>query len=82
MGGDSEINIPFGMTRKTKLAVQPLHGSSNPIPAEFIGVAFSSGDRTPTLQCATTQDLQGRGEILLATDTTAVRSKQNQLGGI
>ena len=82
MGGDGEINIPLGMTGKTKLAVQPLHRCSNPIPAEFVRMSIASGHRTPPLQCATTQDLQRCGEILLATDPTAVGSKQNQLGGI
>ena len=82
MGGDGEINIPLGMPGKTKLAVQPLHRCSNPIPAELIEVSVAACHRTPPLQCATAQDLQRCGEILLATDTTAVGSKQNQLGGI
>ena len=43
---------------------------------------YHSGNWTPPLQLPATQDLQGCGEILLATNTTAVRSEQNQLGGI
>ena len=82
MSGDGEINIPLGMTGKTNLTVQPLHRCSDPIPAEFVGVSLASGHRTPPLQCATPQDLQGCGKILLATDATAVGSEQNQLGGI
>ena len=82
MGGDGEIKISLGMTGKTKLTVQPLHRCSDSIPAEFVGVSIASGHRTPPLQCATPQDLQRCGEILLATDPTAVGSKQNQLGGI
>lgn len=82
MSGDGEINIPLWMTGKTKLAVQPLHRCSNPIPKEFVRMSIASGHRTPPLQCATPQDLQRCGEILLATDPTAVRSKQNQLGGV
>ena len=82
MSGDGEINIPLGMTGKTKLAVQPLHRCSHPIPAEFVRMSIASGHRTPPLQCAPPQDLQGCGKILLATDATAVGSEQNQLGGI
>ena len=82
MGGDGEINIALGMTGETKPTVQPLHWRSNPIPAELIWVAVASGHWTPTLQFAAAQDLQGCGEIMLATDATAVGSKQNQLGGI
>ena len=82
MGGDGEIKISLGMTGKTKLTVQPLHRCSDPIPAEFVGVSNAYGHRTPPLQCATPQDLQGCRKILLATNTTAVRSKQHQLGGI
>ena len=82
MGGDGEIKISLGMTGKTKLAVQPLHRCSNPIPAEFVRMYIATGHRTPPQQCATPQDLQRCGEILLATDPTAVRSKQNQLGGV
>ena len=82
MGGDGEIKISLGMTGKTKLTLPPLHRCSDPIPAEFVGVSLASGHRTPPLQCATPQDLQGCGKILLATDATAVGSEQNQLGGI
>ena len=79
---DDEINIPHGMTGKTKLAVQPLHWRSDAVPAEFKWVSINSGNWTPPLQLPAAQDLQGCGEILLATNTTAVRSEQNQLGGI
>ena len=82
MGGHGEINIPLGMAGKTKLAVQPLHGGSNPFPAERIGVSSASVYRTAPLQFTTGQNLQGCGEILLATDATAVGSEQNQLGSI
>ena len=61
MGGDGEIKISLGMTEKTKLTVQPLHRCSDPIPAEFVGVSMASGHRTPHLQCAMPQDLQGYG---------------------
>ena len=82
MGGEDEINIPFGMTGKTKLAVQPLHRRSDPIPVEFKWVSINSGNWTPPLQLPAAEDLQGCGEILLSTDTTAIRSKQNKFGGI
>ena len=82
MGGNDEINIPLGMTEKTKLAVQPLHWRSDPVPAEFKWVSINSGNWMPSLQLPAAGDLQSYGEILLSTDTTAVRSKQNQLGGI
>ena len=82
IGGDDEINIPLGMTGKTKLAVQPLHRRSEPIPAGSKWVSINSGNWTPPLQLPAAEDLQGCREILLATNTTAVRSKRNQLGGI
>ena len=82
MGGHGEINIPLGMAGKTKLAVQPLHGGSNPGPAECIRVSIASGYRTAPLQFTTGQNLQGCGEILLTTDATAVGSEQSQLGSI
>ena len=82
MVSDDEINIPLGMTGKTKLAVQPLHKRSDPMPAEFKWVSINSGNWTPPPQLPAAEDLQGCGEILLSTETAAVRSKQNQLGGI
>jgi hypothetical protein len=82
MSHQREINVPLGMTGKTKFAFQLLQGCSNPVPAEFIGVSILSGNGTPPLQLTATQDLQGCGEILLTTDTTAIGSKQNQLGSI
>ena len=82
MSADGEINISLGMTRKTKLAVQPLHRRSNPIPAELIRMAIASGHRTPPLQFATAQDLQGSGEILVTIETIAIGSEQNLLGKI
>ena len=82
IGGDDEINIPLGMTGETKLAVQPPHRRSDPMPAEFKWVSINSGNWTPPFQLPAAHDLQGCGEILLATNTTAVRSEQNQLGGI
>ncbi|MCB4407737.1 hypothetical protein [Synechococcus sp. MU1642] len=50
MDGDDEINIPLGMTVKTKLAVQPLHRRSDPMPAEFKWASINSGNWTPPLQ--------------------------------
>ena len=82
MSHQGEVNIPLGMTGKTELAFQPLQGCSKPVPAELIRVSIHSGNRTPPLQFTATQDLQGCGEILLTTDTTAIGSKQNQLGSI
>ena len=82
MGGDGEIKISLGMTGKTKLAVQPLHWRSDPVPAEFKWVSINPGNWTPPLQLPAAQDPQCCGEILLATNTTAARRKQNQLGGI
>ena len=82
MAGHGEINIPLGMAGKTKLAVQPLHWGSNPVPAERIGVSVASSYRTKPLQFTTGQNLQGCGEILFTTDATAVGSEQNQLGSI
>ena len=82
MGGDGEINIPLRLTGKTKLAVQPLHRRSNPIPAELIRMAIASRHWTPPLQFATAQDLQGPGEILGTIETIAIGSEQNLLGNI
>ena len=82
MSHQREINVPLGMTRKTEFAFQPLQGRSDPVPAELIGVSIHSGNGTPPLQFTATQDLQGCGQILLTTDTTAIGSKQNQLGSI
>ena len=82
MGDDGEINISLGMTRKTKLAVQPLHRRSNPIPAKLIGMAIASGHWTPPLQFAKAQDLQGGGEILFTVETIAIGGKKNMLGNI
>lgn len=82
MGGEDEIKIPLGMTGKTKLVVQPLQRRSDPMPAEFKWVFINFGNWTPHLQLPAAEDLPGCREILLATNTTAVRSEQNQLGGI
>ena len=82
IGGDDEINIPLGITGETKLAVQPLHRRSDPMPAEFKWVSINSCNWTSPLQLPAAEDLQGCREILLATNTTALRSKQNQLSGI
>ena len=62
MGGHGEINIHLGMNGETRLAVPPLHGGSNPVPAERIGVSIASGYRTAPLQFTTAQNLQGCGE--------------------
>ena len=82
MGQHDEINVSLGMTREPELAIQALQGRSDPVPAELIGIPIASGNRTPTLQCATPQDLQGCREILFTTNTTAVGREQNQLGSI
>ncbi len=82
MGQHNEINVSLGMTREPELAVQALQWRSNPVPAELIGISIASGNRTPTLQFTTPQDLKGCREILFTADTTAVGREQNQLGSI
>ena len=82
MGQHDEINVSLGMTREPELTVQALQGRSNTIPAEVIGISIASGNRTPTLQFTTPQDLQGCREILFTVETIAIGGKKNMLGNI
>ena len=82
MGDHSEINVPLGMTGKTKLASQLFQGCSNPVPAKRVGVSADACDRTTPVQFSASQNLEGSSEIILTTDTAAIGSEQNPLGSV
>ena len=82
MGHQVEVNVPLGMPGKTKLARQDLQGCSDPVPGELVGVSDRPGHGSSALQLTATQDLKSSTKIWFTTDTTAIRSKQNQLGSI
>ena len=82
MGEHREINIPFGMTGETELAIQLFEGCSNPVPTKRVGVSVNTRNRTTPQQFSASQNLQGCSEIRFTTHTAAIGSEQNPLGSI